>query len=213
MVLSLVIGVLYSLPPVKLSYRTFLAPMTLAVAYVGIPYWVGAVTAGERPDASELPLMAALYLLFVGRIILKDFRDREGDAAYGKPTFLLKYGKPATCLASFVAIVVGDGLLTSALVGRLWLAVLLQPYVVTAAIMLYRLYRVESRKDEQLAIGVGAKMGNGLLATLLGAVVLVGYGADQITQMTFVLALLTIYMVNFVRFLRHPDQAVIGYKG
>ena len=39
-------------------------------------------------------------------------------------------------------------------------------------------------------------MGNGLLATLLGAVVLVGYGADQITQMTFVLALLAIYMIN-----------------
>jgi tricorn protease-like protein len=101
----------------------------------------------------------------------------------------------------------------TALADRLWLAVLLQPYVVTAAIMLYRLYRVETRKDEQLAIGVGAKMGNGLLATLLGAVVLVGYGADQITQMTFVLALLAIYMINFVRFLRHPDQAVIGYKG
>jgi 4-hydroxybenzoate polyprenyltransferase len=45
-VLSLLIGVLYSLPPVKLSYRTFLAPLTLAVAYVGIPYWVGVVTAG-----------------------------------------------------------------------------------------------------------------------------------------------------------------------
>ena len=125
----------------------------------------------------------------------------------------MKYGKPATCLASFVAIVLGDGLLISALADRLWLAILLQPYVVTAAIMLYRLYREESRKDEQLAIGVGAKMGNGLLATLLGAVVLEGYGADQITQMTFVLALLAIYMLNFVRFLRHPEQAVIGYKG
>ena len=213
MVLSLVISVLYSLPPVKLSYRTFLAPLTLAVAYVGIPYWVGAVTAGERPDASDLPLMAALYPRFVGRIILKDFRDREGDASYGKPTFLLEYGKPATCLASFVAKVVGDVLLISALADRLWLAVLLQPYVVTAAIMLYRLYRVESRMDEQLAIGVGAKMGNGLLTALLGALVLVGYGADQFTQATFVLALLAIYMINFVRFLRYPDQAVIGYKG
>jgi hypothetical protein len=112
-----------------------------------------------------------------------------------------------------MAIVVGDGLLISALADRLWLAILLQPYVVTAAIMLYRLYREESRKDEQLAIGVGAKMGNGLLATLLGAVVLSGYGADHITQMTFVLALLAIYMISFVRFLRHPDQATIGYKG
>jgi len=104
-------------------------------------------------------------------------------------------------------------LLISALSDRSWLAILLQPYVVAAMFMLYRLYRVESRKDEQLAIGVGAKLGNGLLVTLLGALVLAGYGADQITQVTFVVALLAIYMINFFRFLRHPDQAVIGYKG
>ncbi|HZC84243.1 MAG TPA: UbiA family prenyltransferase, partial [Rubrobacter sp.] len=43
MLLSVVIGALYSLPPARLSYRTFLAPLTLAVAYVGIPYWAGVV--------------------------------------------------------------------------------------------------------------------------------------------------------------------------
>ncbi len=213
MALSLVIGVLYSLPPVRLSYRTFLAPLTLAVAYVGIPYWVGAVTAGEGLGASDLPLLAALYSLFVGRILLKDFRDREGDAAYGKPTFLLEHGKPATCLASFGAVFVGDLFLISTLAESLWLAVLLQPYVVSAVVMLLRLYRVEGRKNEQLAIGVGAKMGNGLLVTLLGALVLAGYGADRVTQATFVLALMTVYTINFVRFLRRPDGAAIGYKG
>ena len=38
MLLSVVIGALYSLPPARLSYRTFLAPLSLAAAYVGIPY-------------------------------------------------------------------------------------------------------------------------------------------------------------------------------
>jgi 4-hydroxybenzoate polyprenyltransferase len=213
MVLSLAVGVLYSLPPVKLSYRTFLAPLTLAVAYVGIPYWMGVVAVGERLEASDLPLVAALYLLFVGRIVLKDFRDREGDRAYGKPTFLLRHGKRATCLASFGAICAGDALLISALADSLWLAVLLQPYVVGAMVMLYRLHRVEGRRDEQLAIGVGAKLGNGLLTTLLGALILAGYGADRITQTTFVLALTAIYAINFIGFLRHPERAVIGYKG
>jgi 4-hydroxybenzoate polyprenyltransferase len=213
MLLSLATGALYSLPPVKLSYRTFLAPLTLAVAYVGIPYWMGVVAAGERLEASDLPLVAALYLLFVGRIVLKDFRDREGDRAHGKPTFLLKHGKRATCLASFGAVCVGEVLLILALADRLWLALLLQPYVVGAMVMLYRLYRVESRRDEQLAIGVGAKVGNGLLVTLLGALVLAGYGADRITQTTFVLALTAIYAINFIGFLRHPERAVIGYKG
>jgi hypothetical protein len=43
--------------------------------------------------------------------------------------------------------------------------------------------------------------------------ILAGYGADRITQVTFVLALTAIYAVNFINFLRHPDRAVIGYKG
>lgn len=213
MALSLAVGVLYSLPPLKLSYRTFLAPLTLAVAYVGIPYWAGVGVVGGRLEASDLPLIGALYMLFAGRIVLKDFRDREGDAAYGKPTFLLKYGKRATCLASFGAICVGDALLIAALAEKWWLAALLQPYVVSVMFMLCRLYRATNRKDEQLSIGVGAKMGNGLLATLLGALILANHGADWVAQATFSLALATLYALNFIDFLRHPDQATIGYKG
>jgi homogentisate phytyltransferase/homogentisate geranylgeranyltransferase len=213
MVLSIAIGVLYSLPPIQFSYRTFLAPLTLAVAYVGIPYWLGVVVVGDTIKVSDLPLVAALYLLFTGRIILKDFRDREGDATYGKPTFLLKYGKPATCLVSLLAVCSGDALLIVTLANRWWLAVLLQLYVMGVIVMLYRLYRVSSRRDEQLSIGVGAKMGNGLLTTLLGVLTLASYGADWMMQLTFSLALTAIYLLNFIDFLRHPDQAIIGYKG
>jgi len=213
MLLSVVIGALYSLPPARLSYRTFLAPLTLTVAYVGIPYWAGVVVAGGSLGMPDLPLLMALYLLFAGRIILKDFRDREGDAAFGKPTFLLKYGKRATCLVSLCALCAGDALLVASLAERWWLAVLLQLYVASVVIMLYRLYRVSSRKDEQLSIGVGAKMGNGLLVTLLGVLILANQDADWITQLIFGLALTALYTLNFIDFLRHPERAVIGYKG
>ncbi len=213
MLLSVVIGALYSLPPARLSYRTFLAPLTLAVAYVGIPYWAGVVVAGGSLGTADLPLLMALYLLFVGRIILKDFRDREGDAAFGKPTFLLKYGKRTTCLVSLCALCAGDALLVASLAERWWLAVLLQLYVASVVIMLFRLYRVSSSKDEQLSIGVGAKMGNGLLATLLGVLILANQDADWTTQVIFGLALTALYTLNFIDFLRHPARAVIGYKG
>jgi 4-hydroxybenzoate polyprenyltransferase len=213
MLLSVVIGALYSLPPARLSYRTFLAPLTLAVAYVGIPYWAGVVVVGESLQTADLPLLTALYLLFAGRIILKDFRDREGDAAFGKPTFLLKYGKRATCLASLCALSAGDALLIASLADRWWLAALVQLYIVSIAIMLFRLYRVSSRKDEQLSIGVGARMGNGLLVTLLGTLILSNQGADWTTQFIFGLALTALYTLNFIDFLRHPERAIIGYKG
>jgi 4-hydroxybenzoate polyprenyltransferase len=213
MLLSVVIGALYSLPPARLSYRTFLAPLTLAVAYVGIPYWAGVVVVGESLQTTDLPLLTALYLLFAGRIILKDFRDREGDATFGKPTFLLKYGKRATCLASLCALSAGDALLVASLADRWWLAALLQLYIVSIAIMLFRLYRVSSSKDEQLSIGVGARMGNGLLVTLLGTLILSNQGADWTTQFIFGLALTALYTLNFIDFLRHPERAIIGYKG
>jgi 4-hydroxybenzoate polyprenyltransferase len=213
MLLSVVFGALYSLPPSRLSYRTFLAPLTLAVAYVGIPYWAGVVVVGESLRTTDLPLLTSLYLLFAGRIILKDFRDREGDTAFGKPTFLLKYGKKATCLASLCALCAGDALLLASLADRWWLAALLQIYIVSILILLHRLYRVSSHKDEQLSIGVGAKMGNGLLVILLGTLILANQGADWITQFIFGLALTAIYMLNFIDFLRHPESAVIGYKG
>jgi 4-hydroxybenzoate polyprenyltransferase len=213
MLLSVAIGVGYSLPPARLSYTTFLAPLALAVAYVGIPYWVGVVVAGERLRMSDLPLLAALYLLFAGRIILKDFRDREGDALYGKPTFLLRYGKRATCLASLCAVCAGDAFLIVSLADRLWLAGVLQVYVMGVVIMLHRLYLSDNRKDEQLSIGVGARMGNGLLTTLLGCLILANQGATWITQAVFGLALTALYVLNFIRFLRHPERASIGYKG
>ena len=213
MLLSVVIGALYSLPPARLSYRSFLAPLTLAVAYVGIPYWAGVVVVGGDLGTSDLPLMTALYLLFAGRIILKDFRDREGDAAFGKPTFLLKYGKRTTCLVSLCALCAGDAFLVASLAERWWLAALLQLYVVGIVVMLYRLYRVSGRKDEQLSIGVGAKMGNGLLVTLLGVLILANQGAAWTTQLIFGLALTALYALNFIDFLRHPERAVIGYKG
>jgi 4-hydroxybenzoate polyprenyltransferase len=213
MLLSVAIGVLYSLPPARLSYRTFLAPLSLAVAYVGIPYWAGVVAIGESPGTRDLPLVAALYLLFAARIILKDFRDREGDAAFGKPTFLLKYGKRTTCLASLCALCAGNALLFASLADSWWLAVLLQLYVASIVFMFIRLYRMSDRKEEQLSIGVGAKMGNGLLVTLLGALILSNQGADWSVQLIFALALTALYALNYIDFLHHPERAAIGYKG
>jgi 4-hydroxybenzoate polyprenyltransferase len=213
MVLSVVIGVLYSLPPARLSYRTFMAPVTLAVAYVGLPYWIGAVVTGDSLGVWDLPLLAALYLLFAGRIILKDFRDTEGDALYGKPTFLLRFGKGATCLASLLAVCAGDALLIASLADRPWLAAILQVHVACVALMLHRLYLADNRKDEQLSIGVGARMGNGLLTTLLGCLVLANQHATWSTQAIFAVSLTGLYLLTFMAFLRHPGRADIGYKG
>ena len=104
--LCLAVDVAYSATPARLSRRWTLAPVALTVAYVALPYGLGIVVAHDRWRSFDAALLAGLCILFFARIILKDVRDRLGDAAHGKPTMLLRLGKNATCAVSIVAAVV-----------------------------------------------------------------------------------------------------------
>jgi 4-hydroxybenzoate polyprenyltransferase len=97
---ALLISQLYSARPVRLSYRVAGAPLALGVAYVLVPYCLGIVAASGSLHHAWSALTFALFLLFAARIVLKDFRDREGDARYGKPTILLRFGEPVRARCS-----------------------------------------------------------------------------------------------------------------
>ncbi|MQA85242.1 MAG: hypothetical protein GEV03_11610 [Streptosporangiales bacterium] len=210
---SLLVGHAYSLPPLRLSYRTFLAPVTLAVAYVLLPYLLGVTVAGGRPGEGDRLFVAALLLLFVGRIVVKDFRDRRGDAAHGKPTLLLRFGKGSTCLVSGAAVAAGNVLLLLALRPHPAVATLLELFLAGVYLMLWRLWRATSHDAEQLCIGVAAKMGNGLLITVLGLLALASADAAFRDQLLFGLSMAAVFGASFVVLLTRPDQAVIGYRG
>ncbi len=117
---SLLVSQAYSGPPVRLSYRVAGAPLALGIAYVVVPYSLGITAAQGSLRHAASALTCALFLLFAARIVLKDFRDRVGDARYGKPTLLLCFGKTTTCVASLCALVAGDVVLVAALEPALW---------------------------------------------------------------------------------------------
>lgn len=211
--LSILINILYSLPPARLSYRTFLAPLVLGVAYVGIPYLLALTVGRSDFDRQDTGWLAGLYLMFVGRIILKDFRDRTGDAKYHKPTFLLRFGKEATCIVSLTGLSIGGLLLVLQTRHTLWLATIVLLYLFSIAIMLGGLLQAPVGRHEQLYIGVGARMGNGLLITLLTALLLRSSGALAPTQLVVTAAVASLFFGNYISFLRHPEAATIGYKG
>jgi 4-hydroxybenzoate polyprenyltransferase len=210
---SLAIGWGYSLPPLRLCYRSYLAPLALAAAYVLVPYALGLVVAEASFGGGHVLFAGALFSLFVARILLKDFRDREGDAAFGKPTLLLRFGRSATCLASAVALAAGSALLWAAVGPPLVLAVLIAGFVAAIASRLHALHRARSAREEQLAIGLGARMGNGLLLTVLAWFALAAQGAAPAEQTGFALALATVFALGFAAVVTRPDDAVIGYKG
>jgi 4-hydroxybenzoate polyprenyltransferase len=202
---SLLVSQTYSARPVRLSYRVAGAPLVLGVAYVLVPYSLGIVAAdGDLRDVLT-PFTFGLFLLFSARIVLKDFRDRAGDAMFGKPTLLLRYGKTATCATSLAALVAADAVLTGSL--ELVPALLVQPFVAAIAAMLWRLWRSDEVRDEQIAIGTG------VLLTILAWLVVDGAGGSGSEALALSGAVASVFVISFASLLREPETVAIGYKG
>jgi 4-hydroxybenzoate polyprenyltransferase len=132
-----------------------------------------------RIERIDILLCGALYALFLARINLKDFRDRAGDAAYGKPTLLLAHGKGVTCAVTGLALLAGSATLVAALGDDPGVMAIVSFFAAVILSMLWRLWRTSDQREEQIAIGLGAKMGNGLLACTLASLVLQAEGAPE----------------------------------
>jgi hypothetical protein len=91
--------------------------------------------------------------------------------------------------------------------------VLLELFVLAIAAMLHRLRAGVDGRAEQVAIGIGARMGNGLLIVVLALLVLEGQGAPAGTTFAFTAALTALFGLGFVVLASRPEEAVIGYKG
>jgi 4-hydroxybenzoate polyprenyltransferase len=213
-VVGLVIGRAYSLRPLRLSYRPYWAPSTLAIAYVVVPYTLGFWSSGGEANGRGLAVGGGLVALFVARIILKDFRDREGDVIFGRRNLLLLLGKRMTCVLSGGFVALGNGLLCIAFGGQAWpLLVFAQSFFAAVGWMLWRLSKATTATGEQVAIGTGAKIANGLLFSLLSWLLLSDHGASIGMRAAFLVLLASLYGTSLVTLARHPERAVIGYKG
>lgn len=165
---GLVVSTSYSLDPVRLARRGILAPLVLPACYVATPYLTGVVAARGRVEAGDLPLLVALYLGFVGRIVLKDFRDVRGDALFGKRTFLVRHGRVWTCRVSAAFWASGAILIVWVRPGATP-AYVLSTVVGTmlALVLLQQLARSTDRRQEEWLVSALAIVGRGLLVMLL----------------------------------------------
>lgn len=95
----LLISYAYSIHPVRLTARPLISPIVLAAAYVYYSFTLGF---WSMPDGRTYPfaLTVGLFVGFIARILLKDFRDIRGDKKYGKITFLIRYGATVTIVVS-----------------------------------------------------------------------------------------------------------------
>ncbi len=79
--------------------------------------------------------------------------------------------------------------------------------------MLGRLHQAQGAREEQVAIGLGARLGNGVLLCVLAWLVLGGEGATDTARATIVCGLAALFLASTAALAARPERVVIGYKG
>jgi 4-hydroxybenzoate polyprenyltransferase len=170
---GLCVGAGYSLPPTRLADRGAVASLVLPACYVAVPYLVGRLGAGSWPGGRESLLLAGLYVGFIGRILLKDFRDVRGDALFGKRTFLVRHGRAWTCRFSAVCWTLGTILIVLGTPGsadeddEVAFGVVMAAFLLAALWLLRRLRADAHPRRESDLISATAIVGRGMLLTVL----------------------------------------------
>jgi len=192
-VAGLVLSAGYSLRPVRLADRGAVASMLLPACYVAVPFLVAALSVERGVTFRQLALLAGLYVGFVGRILLKDFRDVQGDALFGKRTFLVRHGRRATLVVS-ISFWTAGGLVVIVLTGRtaLWCALYLGLLALTWFLFI-RLDRCTGRRMEDRLISATAIVGRGtvLLVWMHQATATAGWTDARAALAATVVTLLT----------------------
>lgn len=181
----------YSLRPVRLADRGAVASVALPACYVAVPYLLGILAVRPSVRPADLALLAGLYVGFIGRILLKDFRDVRGDTLFGKRTFLVRHGRRWTCRFSAACWTVGAVLLVvavphpgAALIGGS------AAYLVMSLGLLRALASARSHRREEALIAALAITGRGLIVSVLAYLSMTGAGWSPVAVAAGLAALL-----------------------
>jgi 4-hydroxybenzoate polyprenyltransferase len=198
--LGLAVSAGYSLRPVRLAARGVVAPLVLPACYVAVPYLVGIFAVRDSPRQSDMLLLAGLYVGFIGRILLKDFRDVRGDEMFGKRTFLVRHGRGWTCAFSASFWTVGTVMLVTAVRHPTVHLVAANAVYLAVALLLLRALSTErgARRDENLIAAI-AIVGRGIILSVLVHLALTNaewpapwYGAVMIALVACMLSLVAV---------------------
>ncbi len=164
---GLALSAAYSLRPVRVADRGVVASLLLPAGYVAVPYLVGVLGARGSIAAGDLALLGGLYVGFIGRIVLKDFRDVRGDALFGKRTFLVRHGRRRTCAFSAACWTAGAITLATVKQPTSTLVVAWAVYLAVALWLLRALSAERGWRQDEALISAIATVGRGMMVTLL----------------------------------------------
>jgi 4-hydroxybenzoate polyprenyltransferase len=205
---GLALNAAYSVRPLRVCDRGALASALLPAGYVALPYLVGLLAVKPAPGRRDLILLGGLYVAFMGRVVLKDFRDVRGDEMFGKRTFLLRHGATATCRFSARCWVGGSAALL--LLVPWW-----SPAVVAVAMLtgcalhgLRRLAACDDHVGQQVIVAAVAQTGRGTGITLLAHLSMVHRGWPAAAQAVVLATLVLVHLGLYAATSSAPDRAV-----
>lgn len=198
----------YSLQPIRLSDRGAVAALVLPACYVAVPYLLGRLAAAPLPQERGLLLPLGLYVGFIGRILLKDFRDVRGDALFGKRTFLVRHGRVWTCRFSAVCWTAGCALLLAGVPSPTPALVAVSAgQLATVLWLLHRLAAETHPRREALLITAAAIVGRGTLLALLAHESMLPMHWAPLAHSAVLGALLALTLGQVGMMLRHGPRA------
>lgn len=162
----LIVNYAYSLKPVRISDRGILSQFLLAFAYVYYPFTLGFWSGDSRHTYPWL-LSIGIYLAFIARLLLKDFRDVKGDKKHGKITFVLQYGVKTTCAVSAFFWFIALATVAYAVSFSPGVAIVLLVGLVQVCMFLYMLAKSANIQSHVSMVALIAKAANITLITLL----------------------------------------------
>jgi 4-hydroxybenzoate polyprenyltransferase len=139
----------------------------LPIGYVTVPYLTGAFAVRPSLTGRDLALMTGLYVGFIGRIILKDFRDVIGDRLFGKRTWLVRHGRVATCRVSAACSITGTAIVIAIADRSLTFAISQLALLVATLLLLWALADDPGHRRDERLISTIAICGRGILLVLL----------------------------------------------
>lgn len=212
---GLLLGASYSLRPVRIAERGAVASLVLPACYVAVPYLLGILVVRDSVRAGDVLLLGGLYVGFVGRILLKDFRDVRGDALFGKRTFLVRHGRRATCRFSAAGWVAGTVAILAAAAPSVALVAADGVLLAVALVLLHALSVDRGPRRDEALVAALAIVARGIVVTLLAhlATADAGWPTTASAALIAALAVLTLgqarVMARFGPPTRSLDEALL----
>jgi hypothetical protein len=161
---------------------------------------------------SYAQLVGGLFVLFFARIILKDLRDRLGDARFGKPTLLLRIGKRATCAVSMAGAAQGTAVLIAGL-SSLPRSPCCSGPAGRGSSGCSRGSRAPTTNEQSTSRSASPRApGTDSSLLILAVLILRAQGADERAIVIVVGCLVAVFAASFLDAAIHPERVRIGYK-